>query len=240
MTDERDATRYHGADYQQFWLGPTKRHVDTVERRIIEHALPGGQSIAEIGAGYGRLVSSYASRYRDVFLVEPARSLREQAAATHGETVKCVDASVYALPFADAALDALLMVRVMHHLTDPHAALAELVRVLAPGGVLLFSFSNKRNVGKILKFVAGGANDPFSVDAEQYGEFLIGHHPAFMAGVVDDLGLVPVAQYGVGLAAKFVERLPALGGVLVPPLSEIRRAGRWALSPTLFWLLRKP
>jgi SAM-dependent methyltransferase len=240
MAELKETTLYHGADYKEFWTGPTKSHIDAIERRIIEKALTGGESIAEIGAGYGRLATSYLDRYRHVYLVEPAESLREQAAESYGDMAKCVDASVYDLPFEDGTLDALLMVRVMHHLTDPYGALAELWRVLTPGGHLLFSYSNKRNVGKLIKFLLGGGNDPYSADVERYGEFLFGHHPTYMDGIVKDAGFERVDQYGVGLAGKVVDHAPSLSSVLVPPLALAGGAGRLALSPTLFWLLRKP
>jgi ArsR family transcriptional regulator len=41
------------------------------------------------------------------------------------------------LPLDDASLDAALMVLVLHHLAEPGRALAEVSRVLAPGGRVL-------------------------------------------------------------------------------------------------------
>ncbi len=239
MAAEKDSTRYHGADYKEFWTGPTKDHINSIEQRIVRRLLRGGEAVAEVGAGYGRLATCYLQRYDRVFLVEPAHNLRAQAAETYGNAVECVDASVYRLPFDDDSLDALLMVRVMHHLTDPHAALTELRRVLKPRGVLLFSYSNKRNLGRVIRFLAGGGNDPFTADVERYGEVLFGHHPVFMQGVVHDVGMSVEARYGVGLLGKIVDRAPALAGVLYTPLSLAGVAGRLSLSPTLFWLIQK-
>ena len=239
MPTEKDGTRYHGADYKEFWTGPAKAHIDSIEQRIVRKLLDGGEAVAEVGAGFGRLAPCYLDRYQREFLVEPAHTLRAQAADTYGDAVECVDASVYELPFEDDRLDAMLMVRVMHHLSDPYKALCELKRVLKPEGVLLFSFSNKGNVRRVARFLAGGGNDPFTVDVERYDDVLFGHHPLFMLQVVRDAGMIVEARYGVGLIGKLVERIPAMGRVLDTPLSLAGTAGRLALSPTLFWLIRK-
>lgn len=47
------------------------------------------------------------------------------------------------LPFADASFDAVLLSLSVEYLTDPRAVLAEAARVLAPGGRLLVSFSDR-------------------------------------------------------------------------------------------------
>jgi SAM-dependent methyltransferase len=44
-----------------------------------------------------------------------------------------------ALPFADATFDTVLLLEVLEHVADARAVLAEIARVLKPGGVLLLS-----------------------------------------------------------------------------------------------------
>ena len=65
--------------------------------------------------------------------VEQARAL----AAMRGlaETVRFLAADIYALPFPDGSFDAIFANGVLMHLGDPARALAELHRVLRPGGV---------------------------------------------------------------------------------------------------------
>jgi hypothetical protein len=46
---------YEGQDYEGFWTGPGKQYLDTLERAIATHTLPGGDAVVEIGAGIGRL-----------------------------------------------------------------------------------------------------------------------------------------------------------------------------------------
>jgi ubiquinone/menaquinone biosynthesis C-methylase UbiE len=60
----------------------------------------------------------------------------EAAAETAGLDVAFVTGSVYALPFPDASFDAVFSHALFEHLARPADALAELKRVLRPGGVI--------------------------------------------------------------------------------------------------------
>jgi len=225
---------YEGRDYEGFWIGPGKRYLDALERAIAKHALPGGDAVVEIGAGFGRLGTCYIGRYRRVHMVEPASNLRDIAARTFGDRASYHEASVFALPFPDATFDAVLMVRVFHHLGDPEAALREIHRVMKRGGRLVFNYSNKRNIARIPRYVLGRGPNPFSREMEKYHESLIGHHPAHVEGLLAQIGFSIREQYGVGVMDKLVERLPWLGGVVKPSLVLARFAGRFKLAPAQF------
>ena len=229
---------YEGIDYAEFWRGPANTHIDRLEQRIVKRLLTGGGAIAEIGSGFGRLGRCYRDRYSKVYMVEPAGNLREIAEVDFPNTSH-VSASVYDLPFDAASLDALLMVRVMHHLTESHDALVELHRVLRPGGVLLFSFSNKRNLGRVLKYAATWQSNPFSGDVERYGAALWGHAPGYMDRLLRDVGFEVEGRVGIGLTGKLVAALPVLLPISQPPLFLASLAGRLTLSPTQFLLVRK-
>jgi SAM-dependent methyltransferase len=225
---------YEGVDYEHFWVGPGRRYLDRLEQRIVEHVLPGGGSIVEIGAGFGRLGPCYLDKYQDVHMVEPASNLRAAAMGTFGNAVKYHDASVYALPFADSSFDAVLMVRVFHHLHNSEAALAELHRILRPGGTLVFSYSNLRNPGRIARFIWGKVPNPFAATKEEYLPDLFGHSPAMMRTLINEAGFVIKEQYATCILDHMIDALPFLLPLINPPLIVERTLGALEIAPAIF------
>lgn len=95
----------------------------------------------EIGAGTGLNHDLYPAAVSELTLTEPfepmARQLRDKAMAlTIPATV--VEAPAEALPFADASFDTVALTLVLCTVPEPDRALAEIVRVLRPGGRFLF------------------------------------------------------------------------------------------------------
>jgi ubiquinone/menaquinone biosynthesis C-methylase UbiE len=105
------------------------------------HALLDGLQgdVLEIGAGTGLNLEHYPEGVRLV-LLEPdlhmSRKLEERVSGS-GRHAEIVAAPAEALPFADASFDAVVTTLVLCSVTDLGAALAEIRRVLRPGGRLL-------------------------------------------------------------------------------------------------------
>ncbi len=95
----------------------------------------------EIGAGSGLSVPHYPDQLEELVLLEPNPDLRAQLAArtdTPDVPVRVIDGDAHALDFPDAAFDTVTASLVFCSLRDPARALAEVHRVLRPGGVFLF------------------------------------------------------------------------------------------------------
>jgi len=230
---------YEGVDYERFWTGPGKRYLDRLEQKIVRHTLPGGSSMVEIGAGFGRLGPCYVDTYKDVHMVEPASNLRTAAMNIFGDAVHYHDASVYALPFPNDSFDAVLMVRVFHHLHKPEAALKELHRILRPGGTLVFSYSNLRNPGRIARFLLGKVPNPFAATQQQYLPDLFGQSPGMLRALTRETGFVVKEQYATCILNRAVDAFPVLLRLIDPPLFLERILGALEIAPANFVVAQK-
>lgn len=97
--------------------------------------------VIEVGAGTGLNFGHYPSSVTEVVAVEPEPYLRakaEEAAAAAPVPVIVVDGVAGELPAEDASFDAGVASLVLCSVPDAAAALAELRRVIRPGGELRF------------------------------------------------------------------------------------------------------
>ncbi|MFJ3906343.1 class I SAM-dependent methyltransferase [Streptomyces sp. NPDC090025] len=122
-------------------MGPALDRAGIAEHR--ERLLTGlTGDVIEIGAGNGLNFRHYPAGVRRVLAVEPEPRLRaaaEAAARTAPVPVEVTPGVAEDLALAaDASYDAAVVCLTLCSVTDPHRALAELRRVLRPGGQLRF------------------------------------------------------------------------------------------------------
>jgi SAM-dependent methyltransferase len=118
----------------------------TAERRgAVEHrrrllvGLSG--SVLELGAGHGLNFPHYPTTVTEVIAIEPEPTLRAratEAAASAPVPVRVLAGVADDLPLEDASVDAAVASLVLCSVPDLDRALAELRRVLRPGGELRF------------------------------------------------------------------------------------------------------
>lgn len=99
-------------------------------------------SVLEVGCGVGAQLQGLLRRFPDVRYtgidasaaqLDRARQFLAEPVATG--RVELAQVSAYSLPFPDASFDGVCIYWVLEHLADPRGALAEVFRVLKPGGV---------------------------------------------------------------------------------------------------------
>lgn len=97
--------------------------------------------VLELGAGAGSNFAHYPPTVDEVVAVEPEPYLRrraEEAAAGSAMRIEVVDGVADRLPAEDGSCDAAVACLVLCSVPDPTRALAELRRVVRPGGELRF------------------------------------------------------------------------------------------------------
>ena len=95
------------------------------------------ESVLDVACGTGAVALELARRYGcRVTGVDQSPEMLDSARRRVGNRVELVEARAEALPFEDATYDGLTFTYLLRYVDDPAATVAELVRVLRPGGVM--------------------------------------------------------------------------------------------------------
>nr|WP_051379145.1 class I SAM-dependent methyltransferase [Derxia gummosa] len=110
---------------------------------IDELCQPAKLNIIELGCGAARVARDLLDRYPEARMtcLEVDAIQHEKNLASPRERLEFVAAGAQAIPFPDAGFDLALMLKSLHHVPMPlmAQALAEVARVLRPGGMLYVS-----------------------------------------------------------------------------------------------------
>ena len=99
---------------------------------LCEHlGIARGRRVLDLAAGTGKLTRSLVAVGADVVAVEPIAEMRERLPSE----VEALDGTAEAIPLPDASVDAVTVAQAFHWF-DAGRALAEIHRVLRPGGGL--------------------------------------------------------------------------------------------------------
>jgi demethylmenaquinone methyltransferase/2-methoxy-6-polyprenyl-1,4-benzoquinol methylase len=117
-----------------FWQDPRWR------RALVSEARPrGGQRILDVATGTGMVAAELLAR-ADCTVVGIDQSAamlsraRARFAGADSARIELVEGQAEALPFADHSFDALTFTYLLRYVDDPRATVAELARVVRPGG----------------------------------------------------------------------------------------------------------
>jgi SAM-dependent methyltransferase len=136
-------------------------------RRALEKAVSPESRVLDFGCGDGHSIGrwlgdrakSYFGTDVSIVAVESCRELGLEAAVIDDEA---------SVPLNDASIDVAVAIEVIEHLLDPMACVAELRRVVAPGGTLIVTTPNvaywRRRLGIGLAGRWNPAGDALSVE----------------------------------------------------------------------------
>jgi ubiquinone/menaquinone biosynthesis C-methylase UbiE len=119
--------------------------------RDIEPHLAGGGLVLEVGAGTGVVGMALRQLGRDVLGIDLSPAMLRHALPRLGHRVAVADAAC--LPFEDGAFADAFAVWVMHAVADPAPVLAEVARVLRPGGRFVVCSSDSPDPDAVTEIV---------------------------------------------------------------------------------------
>jgi ubiquinone/menaquinone biosynthesis C-methylase UbiE len=114
--------------------GGPKAVVGELERRGITLT---DRSVLDLGAGLGGMSEELVLQGANTFAIEPGiawGSLAQRRAGRHGVPYTLHQARGEELPLEDGSMDVVISLQVLEHVQDPRQVIAEVYRVLKPGG----------------------------------------------------------------------------------------------------------
>jgi SAM-dependent methyltransferase len=193
-----------------------QRRPDLVARELRGRLLAGLRGrVIEVGSGDGRSFEHYPPGVERLLAVEPdpvARAAAVERAREAAPAIEVVPGVAEALPALDASFDAAVVMGVLCSVPDVPAALAELRRVLVPGGELRF-WEHVRSGNRAFRLVQRAADRLFWTRALGGCETTRDTEPAIRAGGFEIVRLehgfhssspltLPCAPYVLGIARR--------------------------------------
>ena len=158
-----------------------------------------GQDVLDLGCAGGFMAEALAQRGANVTGIDPAEGAIEAArqhARKSGLRIGYDVGVGEALPYADASFDSVVCVDVLEHVADLNRVLAQVTRVLRPGGLFLFDTINRNPLARlatitlaedVLRLLPRGTHDPaMFIKPRELRQALLG------------VGLIPGALTGLG------------------------------------------
>ncbi len=236
-------------NYAHFWRGRGYEHeaeVIAIRRLLNGHRF--GHAV-DVGGGFGRLSVVLADYADKVSLVDPSsqqldlsRRLFPDHPAMDRYLMDAAD-----LEFRDESVDLAVMIRVLHHLPCPIAELAEVSRILRPGGFAVIEAANSAHAVNRVRYllrrerVPASEIDARSEEGRRCGNApYVNHHPRTISRQLTEAGFQIRRQLSVSnfrhpvAKAVLPERLMlAVERAVQKPLARVH------FGPSTFFLLQK-
>jgi len=108
------------------------------------HMMPPRTKIIEVGAGDGQLTRKIADVFTDASIIacdlsDKQNEMARQTLASYGKRITVQKEDAENLTLSDKSVDAVFCCEVLEHVEKPEQAIAQLYRILQPGGYALVS-----------------------------------------------------------------------------------------------------
>jgi ubiquinone/menaquinone biosynthesis C-methylase UbiE len=176
-----------------------------------------GRDVLEVGCGTGLVLRRIAKFARTARGVDLSPGMLEKA---RERGLDVLEASATSLPFPDDSFDVVCSFKVLAHVREIDRALAEMVRVTRPGGVVLAELYNPMSLrGLVKRLGPAGAIGDQTTERDVYTRF---DGPWAVRAMVPK-GAKLVASRGVRIL------IPAAATLRLPVIGALLRGGERAL-----------
>lgn len=154
MSPPPDTARYYDAFAPGYDRGRDRgyhRLIDDQAAAIVRRVGEGG-TLLEVGCGTGLVMQRVARFARAVQGVDVSPGMLARARA---RGLQVGEGSATALPFPDASFDVTYAFKVLAHVPEIDAALAEMARVTRPGGAMVFDAYNRHSLRYAIRRARG-------------------------------------------------------------------------------------
>jgi len=164
----REASAENGSFTESYarWRGSRLgRITDKLEERLILEALGDvtGLDVLDVGCGDGALATTLARRSARVTGLDPDAHMLDAArgrAGAEAVDLALVPGRTEELPFAEGAFDRVVAVTVLCFIPDADRAIAEMARVLRPGGLLVIGELGRWSFWSAIRRIRGWLGNP--------------------------------------------------------------------------------
>lgn len=250
--------------YQEFWKGRQYEHESEVLllRKLLKKHIPdlAQRNIMDLGGAYGRLSFLYEKDAKGVILADYSTAELKEGISRisklpEQKKFSFVALNAYKLPYKNNSLQALLSVRVMHHLKNIELFWEELARTLSPGGVAIIEFANKNHIlalvrhafkFKLLQYIKVntiqvGHQQTSQGMKEGQVSIMYNFSPSYLAKLTQKFGLELEGRYSCSFFRHraFKKYIPH---TLLLSLEKLAQSlfGWTQITPSVFFVVRKP
>jgi len=149
-----DNKAYYDAFSERYDRGRDRGYHKLIDDQAAELVRRVGQGldVLEVGCGTGLLLQRVAGFARSATGIDLSPGMLERARA---RGLEVVEGSATALPFADARFDVAYSFKVLSHVPELERALSEMLRVVRPGGHIVFDIYNRHSLRYAIKRLFG-------------------------------------------------------------------------------------
>ena len=128
------------------------------------------------------------------------------------------------------------MIRTLHHMAEPQAALHQVRRTLQPGAIFILEYANKQNLKAIMRYLFRRQSwSPFSLESVEFEKLNFDFHPTMIRSLLEETGFMLERQLAVSYfrLAGFKKHLPL--NLLIQLDAMLQPSGKWyQFSPSVF------